>query len=154
MRRPLVGVALLYAGGVLLGRVWAAPLPWLLAATALALLTSLLHRCRQPKWLVLALVLAGWTNLTLHTTALAPHDLRRLAGEAAAYVTIQGRLAWSPEVRGDAGEDHGPRTLAVVDVESLRGLDPGLQSFTNANTPQEYAALVALARTADKTPAE
>ncbi len=44
--------------------------------------------------------------------------------------------------------------VEYVDVESLRGLDPGLQSFTNANTPQEYAALVALARTADKTPAE
>ena len=119
MRRPLVSVVLLYAGGVLLGRVWAAPLPWLFIATALALLTSLLHRCRQRKWLALALVLAGWTNLTFRASPLSPQDLRQVLGEDAEYVTIRGRLAFTPEERGAEANDRAPRTLAVIQAESL-----------------------------------
>ena len=118
MRRPLVSVVLLYAGGVVLGRVWAAPLPWLFLATALALLTSLLHRCRPRRWLALALVLAGWTHCVSRTIVLSPYDPRQVLGETAEYVTIQGELAYTPEVRGVAESDRKPRTLAVLEVNS------------------------------------
>ena len=128
MRRPLVSVALLYAAGVVLGWYWTPPLFGLFLATALALLTILLHRCRDRKWLALALVLAGWTNVTLRSIVLSPHDLREVMGEETEYVTLRGRLVFTPEERGARNGDRQPRSLALLDAQSLSGEDRAEQA--------------------------
>ncbi len=116
-----MSVVLLYAAGVLAGRFWAPPLEWLFMASALALFICLFHRCRDRKWLALALLLTGCANITLQTMVLSPHDLRRLIGERAEYVTVRGRLVASPEERGDENGKDAPRTLAVIEALSLAG---------------------------------
>jgi ComEC/Rec2-related protein len=118
MRRPLVGVTLLYAAGVVLGRLWVPPLPWLFLATATTLAAGLTRACRGPTMLALALVLAGWTNSALHSITLSPHDLRCVTGEAAEYVTIRGRLVFTPEERYDSKGER-QRSVAVIETESL-----------------------------------
>jgi DNA internalization-related competence protein ComEC/Rec2 len=114
----MVGVLLLYAAGVVLGRLWVPPLPWLFLATAIALAAGLVPACRGRTLLVLGLVLSGWTNSALRYVALSPHDLRRVTTEAAVHATIRGRLASTPTTRV-SGKEHREHSLAVIESEVL-----------------------------------
>jgi len=120
MNRPLVSVALLYVGGVLLAD-WLPVPPGALFLTSFALaLLSLRHERGRPHWLAALVVCAGWTNLAARVAVISPADLRVLVGEKIEYVTVRGRLVETPTqsvfVRG---EEESWRTHAVVAVESL-----------------------------------
>tara|TARA_Y100000588_G_scaffold305018_2_gene328162 strand:+ start:97 stop:2577 length:2481 start_codon:yes stop_codon:yes gene_type:complete len=141
MRRPLFHAAAWYCGGVVLGEFQpAAPLLLLTfaAATGLAVLAFIwinhvadvaamqranlyAHPARlaalfsarlRPILMALFLVLAGWTNHALHTSVLWPNDLRMLAGDTPRDATLRGRLANTPEQRGN-------RWLARIDAAAL-----------------------------------
>src|SRR5690348_11405302 len=78
MKRPLVLLALLYVGGVLLANFVSCP-PALLLATAFVLLLAALAWARARPLLLWPLLLAvGWTNFTLRTAILSPNDLRKM----------------------------------------------------------------------------
>src|SRR5437868_13115100 len=98
MKRPLLIVALLYAGGVLLADLlpWKIPLSLLfLCAFASGLLSMLLARAREFL-LAALLVLTGFVNLRVTTALLAPEDLRNLFREESAIVTVRGELRETP----------------------------------------------------------
>lgn len=146
MNRPLVRVALVYALGLVCGRMvqgWAdvgsrAVAVLFLVSLALAVAALWFERARSPL-LGLLLFLTGWTNLAWRQAVLSPHDLRLLmhqrvtaspagAGDArgggieAALVTVRGRLAATPVYRLSenlSGADE-LRSQAFVRVEAIR----------------------------------
>ena len=123
LKHPLLYVVLYYAAGILAGwRLGGSPFVLLaaaLCASVLALLSltrvcSLGCRCRG--WVLPGLlVLAGWTNYTLHTAVLSPHDLRRILGSQPRLVTLRGKLIETPPARLSRGRRpwHSQARLAV-----------------------------------------
>ena len=85
MRRPMVGVLLLYAAGVILGRLWVPPLPWLFLATAIALA-------------------AGFTSTV---ATLPPSDGRRWWKVLATDTFDAWVIDWPTDTSVDP-HDHGP----------------------------------------------
>jgi competence protein ComEC len=121
MKRPLLPVALFYVGGILISIV--IPLsPLLLIAAALAVvILALAWSKARLALLYAALVLAGWTNSTLQTAIISPHDLRRILGEQPEIVTVRGTLHEAPVQRVvEQNQQESWRTLARVDVTALR----------------------------------
>ena len=121
MKRPLLSVALLYAGGVITAGV--VPLsPLLLLAVSLTLAGLALALRRLRLGLLYALVvLTGWTNCALHTCIISPYDLRRILGDQPEIVTIRGTLSEAPIQRVfGQNEQESWRTLARIKVTALR----------------------------------
>ena len=120
MKRPLVPVALCYAGGLLLAAAIQPPVSVLFAAAfALLALTLVLSRLRSLLLWPLVLVI-GWTNLVSRTAVVAPDDLREVMVDAAALVSVRGTLAETPSLRTfSRAEQESTRTLAEVKVTSL-----------------------------------
>ncbi|MCI0539196.1 MAG: ComEC/Rec2 family competence protein [Verrucomicrobiales bacterium] len=120
MRFPLTIVALLYAGGIVLGQYATFPL-WLLFASSL--MTALAGVCSERHrqlWLCVLLVLFGWTNLITRTAILSPFDLRRDFGEAPQVVSVRGKLIEAPEQRVFIRDDKPSwRTLAKIAVTQI-----------------------------------
>ena len=121
MKRPLLLVALLYVGGILLaGLIPLSPLLLLPGSLGLAVLALTWSRVRLGLLCAL-LILAGWTNCTLQTAIISPHDLRRILGEQPDIVTIRGTLREPPVQRVfEHNEEESWRTLARIDVTALR----------------------------------
>lgn len=122
MKRPLVTVALLYAGGLLLGRGLPAPMSWLFASAFLCGgLAFCLPRARTAL-LAALLVLTGWTNLASRTAVWSPFDLRAVAAASPQFVTLRGTLPQTPYQRVYESEDGERwRTIAVLEVAAMRG---------------------------------
>ncbi len=98
MKRPLIPVALFYFAGLLLAGL-PVPLPALFAiAFALVFLTLFWARVRLVSLCAL-IVLAGWINLAQRTAVLSPVDLRTIAGERDALVSVRGKLRETPYLR-------------------------------------------------------
>jgi competence protein ComEC len=121
MKRPLLPVALLYVGGILIARFISLPPPLLLAGSlSLAALTLAWPRARLAG-LCLLIVLTGWTNHTLRTAVLSPHDLRRILGEQPEITTVRGTLRETPLERVyERDRQESWRTMARIDVTALR----------------------------------
>ena len=121
MKRPLVPVALLYVGGILIALIIPVPPLLLLAGSlGLAALTLAWPRARLAGLCAL-IVLTGWTNHTLRTAILSPHDLRRILGEQPEIVTVRGAVRETPTQRVYAhGQQESWRTMARIDVMALR----------------------------------
>lgn len=122
MRRPLVIVALLYTGGLVLAEHVSISLPVLWLA-ALAASGGAFVFARARRWLLAGgLVLLGWLNLTGRTAVVSPHDLRLLVSpDAPVEATVRGRLPEKPSLRMFVrDEEESYRTLASVQVEALR----------------------------------
>jgi len=123
MKQPLLIVALLYLGGVLLAELvpWTIP-PFPLAATALAVgLLCLVAGRFRPALLAVLLVLTGAANLTLRTRVVAPDDLRRLLTADAQLTLLRGTLRETPYHRVyQHDEETTWRTLAEIEVHSIR----------------------------------
>ena len=121
MKRPLVLVALLYVAGILIARVVSLP-PFLLLGSALGLAALALAWAAARPWLLCALmVVTGWTNHTLHTAILSPHDLRRILGDQPAIVTVRGTVRETPVQRVfEREETESWRTLARIEVTALQ----------------------------------
>src|SRR5262245_45604118 len=121
MRRPLLPVAILFAGGILLARCIVIA-PWLtLVLSALAILMALLFGRRRLPLLALGILLAGWTHYALRSSPLSPFDLRRVAGPEPMLATLRGKLAETPSLRVYQ-DDETPswRTLCRVEAIALR----------------------------------
>ncbi|HEX2972179.1 MAG TPA: hypothetical protein VHP11_07590, partial [Tepidisphaeraceae bacterium] len=97
MKRPMVKVALVYAGGLLLAE-WVAPPLGLLFVFGLSLTAAAITWPAGRRWLMWPLILlTGWINLLQHTAILSPVDLRLLQGEAPALATVRGVLLETPD---------------------------------------------------------
>lgn len=120
MKRPLLPVALVYVGGLLLAEAIQPPLflRFSLAFTLL-LLTLAWARARAVLiWPLLAVV--AWVNLGSRMAVVSPNDLRKVAGHEAALVTVRGTLAETPTLRiYGHGELESFRTLARIRVQAL-----------------------------------
>jgi len=120
MKRPLVPVALLYVGGILAACVIPVPPLFLLAASlSLGSLTLAWPRGRLVGLSTL-IFLTGWTNHTLHTAILSPHDLRRILGVQPEIVTLRGTLRETPTQRVyERNQGESWRTMARIDVTAV-----------------------------------
>jgi competence protein ComEC len=121
MKRPLLPVALLYVSGILIALVIPVPpLPLLMSSLSLAVLTLAWPRARLVG-LAALIFLTGWTNHTLRTAVLSPHDLRRILGEQPEIVTLRGTLHETPTQRVyERNQQESWRTMARIDVTALR----------------------------------
>jgi len=121
MKRPLVPVALLYTGGIILADFAHAPLAVWLTGALLFAWTALVWAAARRLLLVPLLVLLGGSNLEFRTAIISRNDLRILMGEKPAYLTLRGILIETPTQRvyeHDAKETW--RTVAKIQAESLR----------------------------------
>src|SRR5437867_8750542 len=78
MKRPLLRVTLLFVAGILAASFGFLPLPLLLGLTLGLAGVALAWGRVRAVLLCLLIFLTGWTNLTLRTVVLSPHDLRRI----------------------------------------------------------------------------
>ncbi len=120
-------VALLYAGGVLLGEFGPLPSPWLFAFSLALAVASLAWAAKRMFLLCLLIVFTGWTNRVTCTALLSPWDLRTLTGTNVEYLTLRGALGETPSQRVYEHHDRESwHTLARLDVSAV-------QRGTNAN---------------------
>ncbi|HQL78895.1 MAG TPA: ComEC/Rec2 family competence protein [Verrucomicrobiota bacterium] len=121
MRRPLVWLTLVYAGGLVLAELFQPPLA-LLFSISLGLAVAALSLAAARPWLIWPLVLfTGWTNLANRTTPLSPHDLRLTIGPSAKLATIRGTLCETPGHRTYVrNEEETVRSIAQVHVKHLQ----------------------------------
>ena len=99
MKRPLLPVALYYAGGLLLAEAVQAHLLFLFTVSFALLLAALIFSRVRPFLLGLLLVFVGWTNLVNRNAITSPHDLRILVGPEPVIATLRGTLTETPSVR-------------------------------------------------------
>ena len=123
MNRPLVSIVLAYAAGLLLAEFFhSAPTALLAVSSFVLLLTVSLPKLRSGfLWPLLALI--GWSNYSVRTAAISPHDLRTQIGTEPALVTVRGELLETP--RQMVYEREGEkvwRSLATVRVQSCQRL--------------------------------
>jgi competence protein ComEC len=121
MKRPLMPVALLYVGGILIACFISLPPLVLLAGSLSVTVLALTWGRARPLALCALAFLAGWTNYTLQTAILSPHDLRRILGSEPQLATIHGTLREAPVQRVfEIEEEESWRTLARLEVTALR----------------------------------
>jgi competence protein ComEC len=121
MKRPLLPVALLYVGGILIALFIRVPPVFLLAASlGVAALALAWGRVRMAGLCAL-IVLTGWTNHALRKTILSPHDLRLILHEQPDIATVRGTLSEAPTQRVYVrGQQESWRTMARMEVTALR----------------------------------
>ena len=121
MNRPLASVVIAYAAGLLLAQIFHPPVIALFAASFFCLaLVLIAEKFRLPLlWLLLAL--AGWTNFSVRTAVVSPHDLRTQLGGVAALVTVRGELAETPRLKIVVRDEQETwRNVARVRVREIR----------------------------------
>ena len=121
MKRPLVVVALLYGGGIVLGDFVSAP-PFLLLFVSLALAVAALVWKRARLVLLAALLLlTGWTNFIFRTAIISPHDIRKVMEQRTELVALRGRLSETPFHRVYEHDDKESwRTMAQIELSELQ----------------------------------
>jgi len=121
MKRPLLFVALVYVGGLLLADAIQPPLLILFSlAFALLVLTLAWEQARGLLVWPLLLIVA-WVNLASRTVVVSPNDLRKVADREPALVTLRGSLTEPPSLRVYIqGDRESLRTLTRVCVTALR----------------------------------
>lgn len=120
MKRPLAMVALLYAGGVLLGEFGPLPSPWLLSFSLALAVASFAWAAMRTYLLCLLIVFAGWTNRVTCTAVLSPWDLRTLTGTNVEYLTLRGALGETPSQRVYQHHDQESwHTLARLEASAV-----------------------------------
>jgi competence protein ComEC len=128
MRRPFVSVAVPYVAGLLLGSVADPPTILALAVLLGMALAALVAWRLRPVLVPALLLIAGWTNLTLHRNIISPLDLRLVTPEDPGWVTLRGRLITTPEERisKSAGREHirSVSRIAVSLLQDSRGWQP------------------------------
>jgi len=120
MKRPLLPVALSYAGGVLLGHWLTPPLAVLFAVTAGLLVAAGVSDRWRPRLLVPLWALAGWVHLLCVTLPLSPRDLRHAFDGRPVLARVRGVLAAEPARRRRRSKS-GPawRTSVVLRVSGV-----------------------------------
>ncbi len=145
--RPLIPVALLYIGGILLA---ALPIPMgqlFVVAVALWILFPFWPAARLPL-LWASIVLVGWLNFAQRTAVLAPNDLRNILGHASKPAEIRGTLCETPSrrVHQFRGVDVWS-SMVQIEVNQIRIKDRDWQpasgrvmAVTSDFLPDEYFA--------------
>ena len=109
MKRPFVAVVSFYAIGLLFAEIFKASPAALFAVSFLVLFLFFVLKKFRPWLLCALLLLAGWTNLVLHTAVISPNDLRRLVGDEPEIATIRGTMVQTPQIK--ISEHHGDEIL-------------------------------------------
>ncbi|MDB6022710.1 MAG: ComEC/Rec2-related protein [Pedosphaera sp.] len=104
MKRPLIAVALLYVGGILLAGLPMPLVPLFVSAFVLAFLFFVWTAARRILLCAL-IVLTGWINLAQRTTVLSPNDLRTILPHPEEILTIRGKLSETPYHRVHEAKD-------------------------------------------------
>ncbi len=121
MKRPLVVVALLYGGGIVLGDFVSAPLFLLLFVSLALALAALVWKRARLVLLTALLLLTGWTNFIFRTAVISPHDVRNLMEQRTELVTVRGKLSETPFHRVYEHDDKESfRTMAQIELSELR----------------------------------
>src|SRR4051794_29360937 len=120
MKRPLLPIALIYAGGILSATFLPVPLFLPLEVALCLVLAALAWSRARPVLLCLLIFLTGWTNLTLHTAIISPHDLRTILPKRPQLITARGALLATPSLRVyEHEETESWRSMALLDVTSV-----------------------------------
>ena len=117
MPRPLVPIALIYAGGILVGEWLPGVVPGLLGGSALTMVVAFFPGPGRRWFLVLSLFLLGWTNHSVQQAALSPFDLRHRTSSQPELVSLRGNLLDTPEVR--LAEDPSGDTPAAARSQAI-----------------------------------
>jgi len=139
MKQPLLRITAYYVGGILVAD-WIRLPPTVLLGVTWGLSMLALAWVRGRDWLLYPLIIvAGWTNATLHTAVISPCDLRVVLGEQPALATVRGRLLETPSLRMfELGQKESWRTLARLEITALRPNQGNWQPATGrlaATTP-------------------
>jgi len=120
MKRPLEIVAILYAGGLVLGNYFELPLLCLLAISLAFAAGAVITSRLRPFLFYSSVFFLGWTNFAWHTSVNSPTDLRALCSGKPELVAVRGTLAQTPTARL---EDYGPEksfsTSARIHVTAI-----------------------------------
>ena len=120
MKRPLLPVALCYAGGLLLAVAVQPPLLWLFTASFCLLIPAVIFSKIRALLFWPLIVLVGWTNMVNRTANISPHDIRNVAGSDPAIATVRGTLLETPSLRvHERGGEEFARTLVQLDVAEI-----------------------------------
>ena len=120
MKRPLLPVALCYAGGLLLAEAAQPPLVWLFAASFVLLILSIALARFRVLFVWPLIVLVGWTNMVNRTAVISPQDLRVVAGIEPVIATVRGVHKETPSVRlHERGSEQFSRSIVRVKVSAL-----------------------------------
>src|SRR5882672_8926952 len=128
MRRPLLMVALMFAGGIVLAEVApiSPPVFALLGVSAALAILGLAWFRARPVLVWVLLVAAGATNLAHHKAVLSPHDLRIVADGRPVIAALRGTLSETPYQRTyEHKEEESWRTLAELEVTDIRTKNGG-----------------------------
>jgi competence protein ComEC len=121
MKRPLVPITVLYAGGILWGEYFRAPLIPLLAGCIGLVLVAIVWRVLRT-WLLYALFfLTGWAGMLMSSAVISPHDLRTLLGSEPQIATVRADLTDTPSMREHETVNRlTVRTLARAQVTAIQ----------------------------------
>ena len=121
MKRPLGLVALFYVVGILIAGYIPLPPALLLGFGLVLTVISLAASAHFRKFpLIILIFFTGWTNSTLRTVIISPHDLRTVHGAQPQLAVIRGTLRETPNFRVFVqDETESWRTLAQMDVSSI-----------------------------------
>lgn len=123
MKRPVLMVALMFAGGIVLADAapFSPPVFALLGVSGVLALLALSWARGRPVLVWVLLVAAGATNLARNKAVLSPHDLRIVADDQPVIVTLRGALSETPYHRiYEHKEEETWRTLAEIEVTDIR----------------------------------
>jgi competence protein ComEC len=138
MKRPLGIVVACYAAGLLLAEIFQPPPARLFFFSFAALALAIALPRFRPHLIYALLVLTGWTNLIFHTAVISPNDLRNLAGNETAIVSVRGILADIPQIkiaeRDGQQTEHSLAQVQVVEIRRDENWQPALGKIT-VSTP-------------------
>jgi Domain of unknown function (DUF4131) len=122
MKQPLGIVAVLYAGGLLLGNFVQPPLPCLFAISLAVAAAALFLSRFRPLLLWPLILFTGWTNFVWHTSVVSPTDLRIILAGKPELATVRGTLMETPAARFYTDPISGDSfsTAARIDVTAIQ----------------------------------
>ncbi len=121
MKRPLAAVVSCYAAGLLVAENFQLPLIALFSISFIILVLAFALQKLRPFLIWPLLVLAGWTNLTVHNAAISPNDLRTLLGNEVSLATVRGTLVETPDLKiYERDGEQTENTIAEIHVTDLR----------------------------------
>jgi competence protein ComEC len=126
MKQPLGIVAVLFAGGLVLGNFLELPLPCLFAMSLAVAAGALLLPRFRPYLIWPLVVFTGWTNFAWHAAVVSPTDLRALLTNKPELITVRGTLTETPAARCylDENSKESFSTTARINVTTIqRGAD-------------------------------
>lgn len=121
MKRPLVAVVSFYIIGLLLAELCRPRLEVLFAVSFFLFALAFAFKRFRPLFLCVLLGFAGWINLIIHETIIAPDDLRNLIGDKTEIVSIRGTLEQTPQIKiSERNNEETERSIAQIRVSEIQ----------------------------------